>query len=142
MDINWVARKDVINKIYLKPLHYLWKSIPVNGAVDKAVAALEEGRNVGIFPEGTRTHDGRMKDGDTGVAVMALKTGKTIVPVCLKGSYEAFGRDKLFPRPHQLIVRIGKPFSFEKIDKEEIEESILEEKKNQIMDRLKELLEG
>jgi len=140
-NISWVAKKAVYKKWFLRPIHYTFRSIPVNGAVDKAVDALEEGRVVGIFPEGTRSRDGKLKEADVGVAVMALKSGCPVVPVGISGAYDALrpGKVSLSFRS-KVTTRIGKPFSFTKCSDEKINEPVLKEKTAEIMGRIRELL--
>lgn len=140
IDIRWLARKEVYEKSYLKPVHRVYKTIVVNGAVDKALEAIEEGDIVGVFPEGTRTRDGRIKRIYPGAAIIALKTGYTVIPVGVRGSFEAFGVNRVFPKPHKVSIKVGKPFNFERIDGALIDDDILEEKKYYIVDRIKELL--
>lgn len=140
IDIRWLARKEVYEKSYLKPVHRVYKTIVVNGAVDKALDAIEEGDIVGVFPEGTRTRDGRIKRIHPGAAIIALKTGYTIIPVGVRGSFEAFGVGRAFPKPHKVSIKVGDPFNFDKIDSALIDDDILEEKKHYIVDRIKELL--
>lgn len=138
--MSWITKKDVYENWYLKPLCWVSESIPINGAIEKALVALEEGRVLGIFPEGTRSRNGKLKDADTGIAILALRSGRPVLPIGIKGAFEAFPPGKNFFKPYPIVVKIGKPFSFEKKDKENIEESILNEKKDYVMDRIEELL--
>ncbi len=69
-------------------------------ALDKAAEILESGEFFGIYPEGTRSRDGRLHKGHTGPARLAIRTGAPIIPVGLKGIREIqppdAGRPKLF----------------------------------------------
>ena len=81
-------------------------------ALDTAVRLLHEGTLLGIYPEGTRSPDGRLYKGKTGVARMALEAGVPVIPVAV------IGTDKLNPigsrmwHPHKVHVRIGEPLDF------------------------------
>jgi 1-acyl-sn-glycerol-3-phosphate acyltransferase len=81
-------------------------------ALDTAIRLLREGKLLGIYPEGTRSPDGRLYKGKTGVARMALEAGVPVVPVA------AIGTNKLNPigsrmwRPHHVHIRIGEPLDF------------------------------
>lgn len=64
---------------------------------------------VAIYPEGTRTHDGKIGEWKGG-AVLAARMGKVpIVPVGIDGSYRLLSRHMKFPWPAKLVVRIGDP---------------------------------
>ena len=74
-----------------------------------AVALLGEDRLVGMFPEGTRTRDGRLNRGRTGVARLASQTGVTVVPCALVGVFEIAPPGVRLPRPRKVTVRFGAP---------------------------------
>ncbi len=74
-----------------------------------ATELLAEGRIVGVFPEGTRTRDGRLNRGRTGVARMAAASGVPIIPVAVVGLFEAARPGRRFPRPVKTAVRFGRP---------------------------------
>ena len=81
-------------------------------ALDSATEVLERSGVFGIYPEGTRTRDGKTHRGHTGVARLALRTGAPVVPVGLVGTDECQPTDKLLPRLFRRItVRIGPPIS-------------------------------
>lgn len=74
-----------------------------------AAALLGEGRLVGMFPEGTRTRDGRLNRGRTGVARIAAETGVAVIPCALVGVFEIAPPGVRFPRPKRVTVRFGVP---------------------------------
>ena len=98
--------------------------VPVDrGAASAASASVEvvidlvrNGTAFGIYPEGTRSPDGRLYKGRTGVAKVALETGAPVVPVAV------IGTDKLNPpgstmwRPHRIEIRFGEPMEFSRYD--------------------------
>jgi 1-acyl-sn-glycerol-3-phosphate acyltransferase len=55
-------------------------------ALDTAASVLEEGKLFGIFPEGTRSRDGNLHRGRTGIARLALRTGAPVIPVGIRGT--------------------------------------------------------
>ncbi len=138
--IGWITKRDVYEKGYLRFIHRLFRSIPVNGSIDKALAALQEGRIVGIFPEGGRSRDGRLKEAGLGVALLALGSGKTVVPIGINGAYKAFGVKNKFPKPYPITLKIGKPILFERVDPKAMGEGLLKDKRDYIMGRIKELV--
>jgi 1-acyl-sn-glycerol-3-phosphate acyltransferase len=84
-------------------------------ALTASIGVLEEGRALGIAPEGTRTHDGKLRRGMTGIATIAFTAGAPIVPVALEGTYEAWPRSKTLPRPFvRTRVLVGEPIEVER----------------------------
>jgi 1-acyl-sn-glycerol-3-phosphate acyltransferase len=81
-------------------------------ALDTGVRLLSAGKLLGIYPEGTRSPDGRLYKGKTGVARMALEAGVPVIPVAMVGT------DKVSPvgakmwRPHPVEIRFGPPLDF------------------------------
>jgi 1-acyl-sn-glycerol-3-phosphate acyltransferase len=74
-----------------------------------AAALLGQGRLVGMFPEGTRTRDGRLNRGRTGVARIAAETGVAVIPCAMVGVFEIAPPGVRFPRPKRVTVRFGAP---------------------------------
>src|SRR5690606_32478935 len=71
---------------------------------------LEAGMAVALYPEGTRSLDGRLYKGRTGVAFLALESGAPVVPVGLIGTDEAMPKGAKFPRlDKRITVRFGEP---------------------------------
>ncbi|HET7304769.1 MAG TPA: lysophospholipid acyltransferase family protein [Segeticoccus sp.] len=78
-------------------------------SLDVAHGALREGKAFGIYPEGTRSRDGRLYRGKTGVAWLALRTGCPIVPTALTGTQDIQPVGTRVPRVRKVSVRFGKP---------------------------------
>lgn len=97
-------------------------AVPVErGAGQAAQAALDMGRAIlendsafAIYPEGTRSRDGRLYRGRTGVAWLALITGSPVVPVGLVGTDELQPQGAKVPRLHRITVRFGEPLDLSK----------------------------
>ena len=82
------------------------------GALAAATDVLESGGVFGIYPEGTRTRDGLLHKGKTGVARLALATGAPIVPVGLIGTDECQPTNAKLPRLFRKVtIRFGPPLS-------------------------------
>jgi 1-acyl-sn-glycerol-3-phosphate acyltransferase len=81
-------------------------------ALEAARQVLDEGGAFGIYPEGTRSLDGRLYRGRTGVAWLALATRAPVVPVALTGTDRIQPVGARFPRPHRVTVRFGTPLHF------------------------------
>ncbi len=78
------------------------------------IAAAQAGKLVGIFPEGTRSPDGRLYRGKTGVARMAVEARVPIIPVAISGTFGAWPYDKRLPKTGRVTITFGKPLSFER----------------------------
>jgi 1-acyl-sn-glycerol-3-phosphate acyltransferase len=79
-------------------------------ALDAACAVLNRGELFGIYPEGTRSRDGKLHKGHTGPARLALRTGAPLVPVGILGTREIQPPGASAPRPfHPCEIRIGRP---------------------------------
>ena len=69
--------------------------------------ALEQGRALLIYPEGTRTRTGKLQAFKPGIGVLALELDTPILPVHLRGTFEALPKGRRVPRPTQVSVRFG-----------------------------------
>ncbi|MCX2182009.1 1-acyl-sn-glycerol-3-phosphate acyltransferase [Streptomyces sp. SKN60] len=81
-------------------------------ALEQAREVIEEGRVFGIHPEGTRSPDGRVHRGKTGVGWLAMATGAPVVPCGLAGTADVQPLGSLVPRPVRFDMHFGKPMLF------------------------------
>lgn len=81
-------------------------------SLDVALDVLGKGEAFGIYPEGTRSRDGRLYRGRTGVAQLALTAGVPVVPVGLIGTAELQPVDSRWPRRVPVTIRFGAPLDF------------------------------
>jgi 1-acyl-sn-glycerol-3-phosphate acyltransferase len=81
-------------------------------ALDTAMTVLRAGGGFGIYPEGTRSRDGRLARGKTGVAWLALTADCPVVPVGITGTDRIQPVGASWPRPHRFTVVFGKPLTF------------------------------
>ncbi|WP_018501949.1 lysophospholipid acyltransferase family protein [Parafrankia discariae] len=82
------------------------------GALRTGVRVLGNGDLLGIYPEGTRSPDGRLYRGKIGVARMALEAGVPVIPVAMIGTFEVQPLGRLVPRIRRVGIRIGRPLDF------------------------------
>ncbi len=76
-----------------------------------SLEALADGRPIALFPEGTRSRDGRMRSFKDGAAYLAMRSGTSVLPVGIAGSHRMFpGRSRL-PHRTRVTIRIGEPFT-------------------------------
>ncbi|MFH9574702.1 lysophospholipid acyltransferase family protein [Streptomyces sp. NPDC017454] len=107
---------------------------------DAGQAAIREGLGVlgrdellGIYPEGTRSHDGRLYKGKVGVAVMALRAGVPVVPCAMIGTFEAQPPGRKIPKLHPVVIRFGEPLDFSRYAGLEREKAVLRAVTDEIM---------
>ena len=81
-------------------------------ALEAALKVLEDGRAFGIHPEGSRSRDGRLYRGRTGVAWLALASGAPVVPVAVQGTDRVQPVGARVPRLGRITVRFGAPLRF------------------------------
>ena len=81
-------------------------------ALETQLRVLREGRLAGIYPEGTRSPDGRLYRGKTGVARLALASGAPVVPVVMLNSDRIQPPGRVMPRIRRVRIRFGPPMDF------------------------------
>ena len=74
-----------------------------------AVERLRKKAVLGIFPEGTRSPDGRLQKAELGIGLLAVKTGVPVVPVYISGSIKVLPKTATKLKSHKVKVRVGKP---------------------------------
>ena len=103
-------------------------------ALDSAMDVLREGGVFGIYPEGTRTRDGYLHRGHTGVARLALRAGAPIVPVGLIGTDDIQPVDKRMPRfGKPVTIRFGEALAPERYAGREHDHLALRELTDELM---------
>lgn len=110
-------------------------------ALGTAQRVLSEGGAFGIHPEGTRSPDGRLYRGRTGVARLALSGRSPVVPVALSGTADLLPKGAKFPRPTRVTVRFGEALHFSRYDGMESALPILRSITDEIMYAISELSE-
>ncbi len=112
--IGAMARKS----LFFWPLGGLIRSIgafPVDlegsglGGLRTTLKLLKQQKAILIFPEGTRTFDGKLQPLMPGFSALARRTEAVLVPLAIEGAYEAYPRGYFLPRPYRITVRYGKP---------------------------------
>ena len=80
--------------------------------LEAALTLLRDGDLFGIYPEGTRSPDGRLYRGRTGVGWLALNSGLPVIPVAMVGTDRVLPPGHSVPRLHRIRIRIGAPLTF------------------------------
>lgn len=120
--VNFLAKSDYftapgVRGVMLREWFTAVGAIPVNRnsasaaqeSLDAALEVLQAGGAFGIYPEGTRSRDGRLYRGKTGVAWLALTANVPIVPVGLQGTEDVQPVGRSMPKIAKVTVRFGEP---------------------------------
>ncbi|MFM1768614.1 MAG: 1-acyl-sn-glycerol-3-phosphate acyltransferase [Verrucomicrobiota bacterium] len=116
--VNFLARDTLFAAPVVGPLLRSWRVVPVDregggGAGLKAILdRLLGGGVILLFPEGTRTPDGRLRPARSGIGLTVIKSQAPVVPVLVRGTYAAYGRHLRIPRPRPVSVVFGEPLAF------------------------------
>jgi len=123
--VTFVAKAEYFTGRGLKGLLTKWffvgtGTIPVDrsggraaqAAIETGLRILREGKLFGIYPEGTRSPDGRLYRGKTGVARLALESGAPVIPVVMLNSDEVQPIGRLLPKIRRVRIRFGAPMDF------------------------------
>ena len=114
----FLGRSDLFPVPGLKAICQWLGWIPLKaGRVDrdafaKAVALIKEGKVVVIFPEGSRTLDGRLQSPKPGIGMIVAQTGCSVVPAYLKGTFDVLPPGTLWPHFRPVTVFYGSPLAF------------------------------
>lgn len=102
-------------------------------ALRTGLARLEEGKLFGIYPEGTRSPDGRLYRGKTGVARLAIESGAPVIPVAMVGTDIAQPIGRRIPKLMRIGVVFGEPMDFSRYQGMESDRFILRSVTDEIM---------
>ncbi len=116
--INFLARESLFRFPILGWVLHRWQSVPVDreGGGAKGLRMildrLLDGGAIILFPEGTRSRDGRLQPARSGIGLTVIKSEAPVVPVRVFGTFEAFGRQMKYPLPRPIGVKYGQPMWF------------------------------
>jgi cytidylate kinase len=130
--VAFVARKSLANWSWLAYVMRQCGAVLVEpgkadrGALREMSAHLEAGDCVAIFPEGTRTPDGTLQAFKQGVLLAARSAKVPIVPCAIRGTFEAWGKGKIFPRPRRVELCFAPPIDSSAPDAMELTRAAIE----------------
>ena len=92
----------------------------LHSALQLSAHVLHSGKILCVFPEGTRSLDGKTKEFKKGVGIIAKELKVPIIPTAIRGTFEMLPPDKTFPRPAKVSVSFGKPIYLQDLGYDEI----------------------
>jgi len=118
-DINYLARESLFRYPGIGALLRSWNSVPVDrdgggaSGLREILSRLYAGGAIILFPEGTRTKDGKLQPARSGIGLTVIKSDVPVIPVRTFGTFECYNRKWKFHMPISLAVKYGRPMKFE-----------------------------
>ncbi|MBL7056386.1 1-acyl-sn-glycerol-3-phosphate acyltransferase [Candidatus Woesearchaeota archaeon] len=143
--LHFIAKKEHFESISQNTWHRAWGKyvtyIPIDRnkgekAIDTALRDLKKGAIIVIYPEGTRSLNGKIQKGKTGIIRLALGSKVPVVPVGFKGTFEILPKGKNIPRLRRASINFGEPISFKKYQNEKITKKLLRTLTDSIMKQI------
>ena len=110
--INYLARENLFRFPVMGWVLRQWQVVPVDrdgGGAAGLRAILDRllaGGAIILFPEGTRTRDGKLQPARSGIGLTVIKSTAPVVPARVFGTFEAYGRHLGLPRPRRVAVKV------------------------------------
>jgi len=124
----WLAKQELMDSLVLRFVLPFFSVLVDMSSPKKAVRSLREVftllnenviQDVMIFPEGGRYINGKVHDFFGGFVILAKKTGRPVVPICIVGTDKVYPPDSFWIYWHPIVVIVGKPFVYRKEDSDE-----------------------
>jgi len=130
-EMHFMARRTLFRNPVLRVIIVGYNAFAIDRdsadvkGVKSAIARLEAGNILLVFPEGTRTGDGSIGRMKPGIGVLAERAAVPIVPVLIEGAHEVWPRNRLFPRLGRISMVFGKPLEPETIVGDAIRDAVV-----------------
>jgi 1-acyl-sn-glycerol-3-phosphate acyltransferase len=119
--LRYFAKEELFRSFLFGKIIRILGAVPVSRSDNNAAAValkgflkfLEEGSDVLIFPEGARSSDGKLQPLEGGVGLIANHSKAAILPVFIKGTYDAMPPGSFMVKPCKIAVTFGKPIVFD-----------------------------
>lgn len=116
-DFRWLAKKELFQIPLFGRAMQLAGYISIDRShgrealksLKEAAVRIASGTSVILFPEGTRSLDGKLHPFKTGGMVLAIKSGVPLVPVAISGTFSVLPKGKLLAKPGRVTIRVGAP---------------------------------
>ncbi len=128
--MSFLAKSELFHNKYFGWLIRSLNAFPVkqgrgdSGAIKETLRRLKDGHVLNIYPEGTRTESGQIERIQRGAALVVRRAGVPILPAAIDGSFQAWPRNRKFPRPGVIRVLYGPPLVIDGMNDQEITDLI------------------
>jgi 1-acyl-sn-glycerol-3-phosphate acyltransferase len=119
--VNFIARDTLAKNAFMRWYYAQIGVILMDrdrgdvAALRKGLDVLKQGGVLALFPEGTRSHDGRLQKPKSGIGFLIARADVPVVPTFVDGTYQAFPRGARFVKPRKVHVYYGEPVTTEEI---------------------------
>jgi 1-acyl-sn-glycerol-3-phosphate acyltransferase len=116
--VHFMVLQWMYDLLFIRWFYWGMGTVPVQAdgrdrnAIRRAIKVLGRGQVIGIFPEGTRSPDGRIGETRPGAAMLAAMSGAPVVPAFIDGARESMPVGARFPTPARVQVRFGPPLLY------------------------------
>jgi 1-acyl-sn-glycerol-3-phosphate acyltransferase len=149
VQFRWVAKEELFHIPFFGPVMKRVGHIPINRSspregllsLGRAAERIRAGTSVVIFPEGTRSDDGRVLPFKRGGFLLATRSGRPVVPVALSGPRRVLPPKTLDLRPNPILIALGPPVATNRLDRAG-EERLAEQVRQMVIERLEPHLHG
>jgi len=144
---RFLAKKEHFDTPFQKVWHEIVEAIPIDReknwkeGLSKAEEELQKGAIIGIYPEGTRSSDGKLHKGKLGVARLALFAKVPVLPIGLIDTHKILPKESVIPKGRRARIKIGVLMKFDKYFGKEEDLKTLRETTTQIMCKIGELID-
>ncbi len=143
--IHYFARKTLFDHPVAGWILREWQSIPIDrdkpdaSSLKATIRFLKAGEKVLIFPEGTRSPDGKLQPAEAGVGLFIAKSKAPVLPVRVFGTYEAYPKGAKLLRPARITLVIGDPWYPDLASYSQDGKDLYQTLANEVMERIGEL---
>ncbi|MDP2940078.1 MAG: AMP-binding protein [Candidatus Omnitrophota bacterium] len=117
LNLYFIGWRQIFEHPAIKWANKMARLVPIDSSMElistmrAASFILKNSKSICIFPEGQRTIDGKIKEFRKGMGILVKELGPTVIPLAIKGTFEAWPRTRGFPKTYPIKVVFGKPIT-------------------------------